>query len=129
MKLDISFHKECQLCGRRQDYANITSFRKAVKNDSVCNNCKLLMPELQHLAREMWIFEGWIAVYLLPRENYVGVSHKPRVRIGQHKTNHNKDITDAAVVYWAKTLEEAALVEAVYHYEGYEGCQLKRNYL
>ena len=121
----MNHSKLCPNCGAKQVYATKLVLKKAVHLNRQCNRCKMTTPELKHLMSELHVFVGWYAVYLLPEENYVGVSKHPKSRIAQHK-NKNRNIKNAAILYWARTAEEAAYVEASYHFDGYAGCQLNR---
>ena len=65
--------------------------------------------------------DGLFTVYLLPKENYVGQTTSFHKRLINHKSKHNRDVTDAKVLGKYATKKEALAVEASYHAKGYLG--------
>ena len=65
--------------------------------------------------------DGLFTVYLLPKEDYVGMTTSLQKRLTNHRTNHKRDITDAKVLGNYATKREALDVEASYHAKGFKG--------
>lgn len=64
---------------------------------------------------------GWI-VYVLPQENYAGVSNNIERRIYNHRSS-GKNCANWYVYEECKTPAEALMYEAKLHMEGYSGCR------
>ena len=65
--------------------------------------------------------DGLYTVYLLPKENYVGMTTNLHIRIRDHRTKHNRDTTDVQIIGKYHTKDEAVRIEASYHNEGFKG--------
>ena len=65
--------------------------------------------------------DGLFTVYLLPKENYVGITDNLHRRLINHKSNSNRNTTDAYILGKYATRKEALAVEASYHAKGYLG--------
>jgi len=65
--------------------------------------------------------DGLFTVYLLPRENYVGMTNNLYYRLSTHKCKHKRNIEGAKVLGKYKTKKEALYIEAMYHDNGYNG--------
>ena len=65
--------------------------------------------------------DGLFTVYLLPKENYVGMSSSLHVRLRNHTSKHNRNITGYKILGKYATKKEALEIEASYHAKGYLG--------
>jgi len=72
-----------------------------------------------------WRKDGHYSVYLLPKENYVGMTEQIKARMHNHKYYGN-DTTDYKVLHTFNSKKEALKKEAEYHEMGYKG---KSNYI
>ena len=64
--------------------------------------------------------DGLYTIYLLPEENYVGMTSHLHSRLINHKKS-GRDISDVEILGKYKTKKMARYVEAMYHDEGYNG--------
>ncbi len=64
--------------------------------------------------------DGYWYVYLLPEHNYVGITECVHERMNAHK-NTGKNVEGYKILGSFKTGPEAALMEAKYHCDGYNG--------
>jgi predicted GIY-YIG superfamily endonuclease len=65
--------------------------------------------------------DGLYTVYLLPEENYVGMTNNLYRRLEHHKSKHKRDVSDVKILGKYHTKDEALVTEARYHNEGYKG--------
>tara|TARA_R110002124_G_scaffold203819_1_gene370234 strand:- start:233 stop:589 length:357 start_codon:yes stop_codon:yes gene_type:complete len=65
--------------------------------------------------------DGLFTVYCLPKENYVGITDNLHRRLINHKSNSNRNTTDAYILGKYATRKEALTIEASYHAKGYLG--------
>lgn len=65
--------------------------------------------------------DGLYTIYLLPKENYVGMTSNLHQRLEHHKGAHNRDVTGVEILGKYKTKKMARYVEASYHDDGYDG--------
>ena len=65
--------------------------------------------------------DGLFTVYLLPEENYVGMTSNFYYRLSTHKCKHKRNTEGAKVLGKYKTKKMALYVEAMYHDKGYNG--------
>ena len=70
--------------------------------------------------------DGLYTVYLLPKENYVGMTNNLYMRLKKHKSDNN-DTTDAEVLGKYESKRKALDVEKEYHNKGYKG--INKNYM
>ncbi len=68
---------------------------------------------------------GWI-VYILPEENYAGLSNSINRRIANHASS-GKNVTGWFIHSEHIRPEHAIIAEALLHLEGYLGCAYKNN--
>jgi hypothetical protein len=59
-------------------------------------------------------------VYLLPKENYVGITNQPKERMYRHNSK-GKDTDNWIVLETAINKKEALVLERLYHKQGYLG--------
>ena len=64
--------------------------------------------------------DGLYTVYLLPKENYVGVTSSLTYRLRHHKSN-GKDVSDAKILGKYHTKDEARRIEDGFHNNGFKG--------
>ena len=64
--------------------------------------------------------DGLYTVYLLPREDYVGVTSSLTYRLRHHKSN-GKDVSDAKILGKYHTKDEARRIEDGFHNNGFKG--------
>jgi len=69
--------------------------------------------------------DGLFTVYLLPKENYVGMTNCLSKRLSTHKTRQNRDITGVWILGKYETKREALDIEAEYHASGFKGKHIK----
>ena len=60
-------------------------------------------------------------VYLLPDDNYVGITNNPVDRMGSHRCQHKRNTSNWTELARFDIREEALKCEAEYHAKGYEG--------
>ena len=65
--------------------------------------------------------DGKYHVYLLPKENYVGVTQSTTYRWNRHKNHYNRDIEGARVLYSTSVKADAYELEDLLHELGYKG--------
>jgi len=65
--------------------------------------------------------DGLFTVYLLVNENYVGQTNCLYSRLGVHKSENGRDVSNVQIIGKYKTREEAKALEAEYHSKGYLG--------
>jgi len=65
--------------------------------------------------------DGVFSVYLLPEENYVGMTTCFHRRLINHKNTQNRNTEGAYILSKHETKREAVEVEASYHAKGYLG--------
>lgn len=73
--------------------------------------------------RRQWredLKDGLWTVYLLPDHNYVGITSCIKERMARHQAQ-GKNTLNYKVIGKYETGPQAAIVEAVYHNNGYEG--------
>ena len=63
-------------------------------------------------------------VYLIVKENYVGITELLDERLRSHK-RYNKDISEVIILCECETRKEALEIEAALHKEGYAGSALR----
>ena len=72
--------------------------------------------------------DGFYSVYLIPSDNYVGVTESLYKRMAQHKSI-GRDITDYRILAQFNNREEALEVEELIHDLGYNGRHAKNRYV
>ena len=65
--------------------------------------------------------DGFFSVYLLPEENYVGMTTCFHRRLHSHKSENKRNTEGAYILSKHETKKEAVEVEASYHAKGYLG--------
>jgi len=60
-------------------------------------------------------------LYLLPNENYVGVTNQLELRIRNHKKDYNRNTDGYQVINTFNTKREALFAERLLHADGYSG--------
>ena len=66
--------------------------------------------------------DGYTRVYLLPNENYAGISDNLKYRLCRHKSQ-GKDVSKVRIVFRSKNRILAHLVETILHLFGWNGYQ------
>jgi len=66
-------------------------------------------------------------VYLIVKENYVGVTKNLKSRLNFHKNKSNRDISEVIILCECKDRAEALEIEAALHKEGYNGKHSRYN--
>jgi len=72
--------------------------------------------------------DGLNHVYILPTENYAGVTQSPLTRKAGHKSNHGRYVEDMRVIFSSPNREEALELEHLLHSIGYQGKHSKNSY-
>tara|TARA_R110002153_G_scaffold21076_1_gene70836 strand:- start:212 stop:520 length:309 start_codon:yes stop_codon:yes gene_type:complete len=65
--------------------------------------------------------DGLYTVYLLPKENYVGMTTNLTFRLYDHTKKHNRNVEDVKILGKYKTRKQARAIEDSYHNKGYLG--------
>tara|TARA_B110000977_G_scaffold173293_1_gene226355 strand:- start:164 stop:625 length:462 start_codon:yes stop_codon:yes gene_type:complete len=65
--------------------------------------------------------DGLYTVYLLSKENYVGMTTNLYMRLARHKSEHSRDVSDVKILGKYNTRDEARAVEDRYHDNGFKG--------
>ena len=104
-------HKKYYLANKEKLDAKSTAYYLANK-ESIAARAKAYVESKK---------DGFFTVYLLPKDNYVGQTSNMYRRLFEHKSESNRDTTDAKVLGKYKTREEALAIEASYHAKGYLG--------
>jgi len=65
--------------------------------------------------------DGLYTVYLLPKENYVGMTTNLYKRISYHKNSNNRDTTGVQILGKYHTKDEARRIEDGFHNNGFKG--------
>ena len=132
--------KTCKVCKKEKAY---TEFYKcastADKHQSSCKKCasernkawKRSNPNKRENIHKRWrdkkISRGhW--VYLLPEENYVGVTHFWEAREMDHRSK-GKNTDGFRLLYHTQDREEAYELETFLHDMGYEGMHSQLKYV
>mgnify|MGYP003680667191 FL=1 len=67
-------------------------------------------------------------VYLLPKENYVGITNNLKVRLSNQRVINKRDTTDYRILAEVNTRAEALELESLIHSIGYSGaCEWNTN--
>ena len=66
-------------------------------------------------------------VYLLVKENYVGVTENLRRRLNQHTNRHGRDISEVIILKSFNNKSDALELERALHNEGYKGGYKHKN--
>ncbi len=126
MKIGMTCSQECSRC---KEVKSLDEFnRDKSRKDGRQRYCKTC----RNASRREWnakkkLATGWI-VYVLPQENYAGISNNIERRIYNHRVA-GKNTTHWYVYEDCKTPAEALMYEAKLHMEGYEGCTYKEQYI
>ena len=128
MEKTKQYTRICTSCGSKQEYKSLASFNKSEKLKRVCYRCsrntggKSKHREIRHLYKDIRFIEenSKAVVYFLPYEYYVGITKDLYARLVHHKSI-GKDIEDASILSTFDNLKDAAVLEAKYHADGYNG--------
>lgn len=115
--------RQCSKCNQVKLHTEFNKDRK--RKDGLqryCRECRN-QARREHSARQR--AKGW-DVYILPEENYAGLSNNVKHRIH----NHNADGKNTKGWYIHGNYDKpelAIIAEALLHLQGYEGCVYKKN--
>jgi len=65
--------------------------------------------------------DGYYYVYLLTKENYVGMTANLYFRMNHHKCAHSRDVSEVKILGRFKDKSQALQLEKEYHSKGYAG--------
>lgn len=115
--------KKCNVCNIKKP---LSEYHKCIKKNATYlrSYCK----ECGRKQRREWresLKDGFWTVYLLPDHNYVGITACVYERMKQHK-RQGRNVSNFEIIGKYDTGPKAAIVEAVYHNNGYDGFNYKK---
>ena len=114
--------KKCSKCGIEKSAQDFN--RDKNRKDGLQRYCKPCRNQAKREYHLKQVEKGW-DVYILPEENYAGLSSYAVKRISNHRDNGMN--TDGWYIYSThKTPEEAIIAEATLHLKGFRGCKYRK---
>lgn len=114
MRKKRKYSKEYYLANRERIAASTNKWQSANK-DKLASYAKKRYQSLSHSP----------VVYLIVKENYVGVTKNLKSRLNFHKNKSKRDISEVIILCECKTRKEALEIEYALHKEGYVGSALR----
>lgn len=115
--------KQCTKCNKVKPLDEFPLNKKW--RDNRCKSCKVVyqrrLRSIKRNERKFWY------VYYLPEEHYIGVSKGIKDRMHRHK-KLGKITDNYEIIYKHEHPAACLMVEALFHFIGYNGCQYDRNY-
>ena len=111
--------KTCSKCKEEKDFSEFN--RDKNRKDGrqrYCKECRNLAKREYHKKQ---VAKGW-DVYVLPEENYAGISSYVVKRISNHRDD-GKNVDGWYIHSQHSRPEYAIIAEALLHLEGYDGCK------
>jgi len=122
MKTGVTCFKKCSKCLENKTLQSFNIDRKRKDGrQRYCRECRNLARR-EHDAKKK-AETGWI-VYILPNENYAGLSNNISRRIANHAST-GKNVAGWFIHSEHIRPEHAIIAEALLHLEGYSGCLYK----
>ena len=118
--------KSCTVCGEDKPLEDYYYTHKKNRPNGYywgeCKACTYVRTTKNKKARRNYDWD----VYLIPFENYVGISSNVTERISTHKRS-GKDVSNWIVINTFDNVYDAIVLEALLHKSGYKGCQYDKN--
>ena len=118
--------KECSKCNENKLLVEFNNDKnKKDGKQNYCKVCRNTYKKAYHTKKKSET--GWI-VYILPEENYAGISGRIDKRISNH-SHGGKNTTNWYIHSEHERPEHAIIAEALLHLDGYKGCTYKKKQL
>ena len=123
MKTGEIYFKKCSSCKLTLSIDNFNKDSK--RKDGKQRYCRECRNKKRREYSSKQRKKGW-DVYILPKENYAGLSNDVRHRIQNHKADGKN--TEGWHIFANFDKPELAIIqEALLHLQGYKGCAFKKN--
>lgn len=110
--------KNCAKCNIEKPLSEFHNFKRAKDGkQSYCKKCKSELSREGHDPK----YIGKYVVYYIPSDKYVGMTYNINKRISQHKSQHNRDVSNYRILLSTRSKWVAHMTETFLHMVGFNG--------